>query len=76
METVDALAAKVMQLPVGQRLTLAHRILASMDDDEDGQGQDEWDREIRARIERYEDNPESALAGQSVFEELDKKLGQ
>jgi putative addiction module component (TIGR02574 family) len=76
METVDVLAEKVMQLPVGQRLTLAHRILASMDDHDDGEGHEEWDREIRARIERYDENPQSALAGPSVFEELDKKLGQ
>ena len=76
MESVETLAEQVMQLPMGQRLTIAHRILASMDEADDSDVRREWEEEIRARIERYDKEPESALDGAAVLSELEKKLGE
>jgi putative addiction module component (TIGR02574 family) len=76
MELIEKLTDQVMQLPVGQRLAIAHRILASVDEQFDAGAQAEWDREIHARIERYDADPDSALSGPAVFVELDKKLGR
>jgi putative addiction module component (TIGR02574 family) len=76
METVETLAEQVMQLPVRQRLTMAQRILASMDETSDAGAHSQWEQEIRARIERYDSDPDSALLGPAVFTELDQKLGR
>jgi putative addiction module component (TIGR02574 family) len=76
METVEILAEQVMQLPVGQRLTIAQRILASMEEAGDAGAHAQWEQEIRARIARYDNDPDYALAGPAVFAELDEKLGR
>jgi len=41
-----------------------------MDGEQDSEARTEWEREIRTRIERYDADPDSALAGCVVFAEL------
>lgn len=76
MEAIESLTEQVMQLPVGQRLTIAQRILASMDENEEPGLKGEWEQEIRTRIERYDRDPGIAMEGSVVLAELDAKLRQ
>jgi putative addiction module component (TIGR02574 family) len=74
MKTVDAIATEALLLPKDQRLTLAHRILASVEPEEGESVEEAWDEEIRARIEKYDANPAAGIPGPDVFKELDRKL--
>lgn len=74
MTSLNALAEQVMGLPVAQRLSLVSRVLASVDAEGDPSARAEWEREICARIQRYDDDPAIGIPGSSVFAELDAKL--
>ena len=74
MKSLESLASEALLLPKDQRLTLAHRILASVEPELDTDTEAAWDLEIRERIRRYDSGLEAGVPGPEVFAELDKRL--
>ncbi len=74
MKTLENIATAALLLPKGQRLTLAHRILASVEPHAGEATEAAWDEEIRERIKRYDAGLTPGIPGPEVFRELDKKL--
>ena len=74
MKSVDTLAAEALLLPEDKRLTLAHRILDSVEPNPEVDMDAAWDTEIRQRIERYDAGLETTIPGREVFAELDRQL--
>ena len=74
MKTLESLATEALLLPKDQRLTLAHRILASVEPELDQSTDAAWDQEIQARIKRYDAGLAVGIPGAEVFNELDKRL--
>ena len=74
--SIDTIASEAMQLPEHERLTLAHRILASVEPGEAPEVERLWEVEIRARIARYDAGGGASIPAAQVFAELDKKLGR
>jgi putative addiction module component (TIGR02574 family) len=72
--TLENIASEALLLPQDQRLTLAHRILASLEPVQETGADAEWDAEIRERIKKYDAGLVTGHAGPEVFAELDKKL--
>lgn len=75
-ESVETLAAEAMQLPPDQRLTLAHKILSSVEPVRSPELEGVWDAEIRTRIARYDRGETQAIPATEVFGELDRRLGR
>jgi putative addiction module component (TIGR02574 family) len=75
-ESVETLAKEAMQLPPDQRLTLAHKILSSVEPAGSPELQALWDTEIRARIARYDSGETRGMPASEVFAELDRRLGR
>ena len=73
-ETVDSIVAEAVQLPPDQRLTLAHRILSSVEPESSAAMDAAWDREIRGRIARYDAGVVRTIPASEVFAELDRRL--
>lgn len=63
-----------MQLPEDQKVTLAHRILASAEPAADAAVEALWDAEIVARIERLDRGETGRVEASVVFGELDRRL--
>ena len=74
MKSLEDIASEALLLPKDQRFTLAHRILSSVEPDVKAEAEAAWVLEIRERIRRYDAGLTSAVPGQEVFAELDKKL--
>ncbi len=74
--TVDTVASEAMQLPEDQRLTLAHRLLSSVEPAPNSEIEAAWDAEIRERIRRYDAGESTAIPATQVFKELDQRLGR
>jgi putative addiction module component (TIGR02574 family) len=75
-ELVETLAEEAMQLPPDQRLTLAHKILSSVEPASSPELEAVWDTEIRARIARYDGAETRGIPASEVFAELDRRLGR
>lgn len=76
IHTVEALAHDAIELPPDQRLSLAHRILASVEPDGGPAVDAAWDGEIRERIRRYDAGETKAIPAAVVFGELDRRLAK
>ncbi|MBI4027833.1 MAG: addiction module protein [Verrucomicrobia bacterium] len=74
--TVDTVAAEAMQLPEDQRMTLAHRLIASVEPHPDPAVEAAWDHEIRERIRRYDGGKSTTIAASQVFKELDQRIAR
>jgi hypothetical protein len=72
--SVEAIIAEAVQLPADQRLTLAHRILSSVEPEPSAATDAVWDREIRDRIARYDTVGAQSIPATEVFAELDRRL--
>lgn len=72
--SLENIASEALQLPKDQRLTLAHRILASVEPAPESEVEAAWDREILERIKRYDDGLTVGNPGAEVFAELERKL--
>src|SRR4051812_1625683 len=66
-ESVETLAEEAMQLPPDQRLTLAHKILSSVEPAASPDLEAVWDTEIRARIARYDGGETRGISASEVF---------
>ena len=74
MKSLEYIASEAILLPKDQRLTLAHRILSSLEPAAGAEVDVAWDEEIRERIKRYDAGLTSGIPGGDVFADLDKKL--
>ncbi len=72
--SIEAIAADAVRLPPDQRLTLAHRILSSVEPVESGEIDAAWEVEIRRRIAAHDAGSVAATPGAEVFAELDRRL--
>ncbi len=72
--SLENITSEALLLPKDQRLTLAHRILASVEPPLDPGAEAAWDMEIRERIKRYDAGNSAGIPAAQVFSELDKKL--
>jgi hypothetical protein len=76
MSSIDHLFAEAARLPADQKLTLAHRLLASDEPELTPEAEQAWDDAIRERILKYDNGePKSRPAGE-VFSDLDKRLAK
>jgi putative addiction module component (TIGR02574 family) len=73
-ESVDAIVAEAARLPADQRLTLAHKILTSLEPEPSSKTDAAWDREICERMARYDTGQVQAILASEVFAELDRRL--
>jgi len=73
-EAVDTIMAEAVRLPPDQRLTLAYRILTSVEPEESTETEAAWDKEIRERITRYNAGEVRSIPAVEVFAELDRRL--
>jgi len=71
--SLENIASEALLLPKDQRLTLAHRILASMEPPPEPGADEAWDFEIRERIKRYDAGLSKGIPAAEVFSDLDKK---
>jgi len=72
--SVETIVAEAVQLPPDQRLTLAHRILSSVEPDHSTETDAAWDVEIGRRIARYDAGGVQTIPAAEVFAEVDRRL--
>jgi putative addiction module component (TIGR02574 family) len=72
--SVETIVAEAVQLPPDQRLTLAHRILSSVEPERSPETDMAWEREIRERIACYDAGGAPGIPAAEVFAELDRRL--
>jgi putative addiction module component (TIGR02574 family) len=72
--SVETIIAEAVQLPPDQRLTVAHRILSSVEPERSAETDEAWDREIRDRIAGYDAGGVRSIPATEVFAELDRRL--
>lgn len=72
--SIETLVAEAMQLPPDQRLTLAHRILSSVEPSPSSEIDAAWEAEIRERIARYDSGESKSIPAAEVFAEVDRRL--
>lgn len=75
MNTVDKLFRGAGKLSVDQRLMLAHRLLESSEPLESKDIEQAWDKTIRERIARYDQELSRARPAGEVLASLERKLG-
>jgi putative addiction module component (TIGR02574 family) len=75
VKSVDLLASEALLLPKDQRLTLAHRILSSIEEADPG-AEAAWEKEISERIRQYDAGKLKGISGEEVFREIDDALGR
>ncbi len=75
-KTVESLAAAALDLPSDQRLALAHRILTSVEPASSPALEEEWDAEIRDRIERLDSGALRAMSASDAFAAVDRAIRQ
>jgi len=76
MKSLDSIASEALLLPKDQRLTLAHRILTSVEVDAEPGADAAGDDEIRERIRKYDAGQTTPIPGSDVFDALDKRLAR
>jgi len=74
MKTIEEILQEAEHLPLKQRLTLAHRLLASSEPKPTPEVDEAWGLEIRERIMRYDLGEIQTRPASEVFSELDDKL--
>jgi putative addiction module component (TIGR02574 family) len=74
--TVENLVAEAISLPPDQRLTLAHRILSSVEPTASPEIEAAWDDAIRERIARYDAGEVRSIPAAEVFAEVDRRLSR
>jgi len=74
IHTIEDLALGAIELPPDQRLTLANRILASIEPDEEPAIDIAWSIEIRERIRKYDMGEARGIPASEVFAEIDQHL--
>ena len=75
MKTIEEILQVAEHLPLKERLTLAHRLLASSEPSQSPGVDEVWDLVIRERIMRYDQGQAQTRPATEVFSELDDQLG-
>jgi hypothetical protein len=76
MKTFDSIAAEALLLPADQRLSLAHKMLTSVDGDPDPDAEANWEKEIEERIRKYDAGEVQGVSGPEVMHDLKRKLAR
>ena len=74
--TVDGLTKEAIDLPEDQRLTLAYRILSTLEPPISAEIEETWEREISGRIKNFREGKSKSIPADDVFAELDDALKQ
>ena len=74
--TVDGLTKEAIDLPEDQRLTLAYRILSTLEPPISAEIEEAWEREISGRIKNFREDKSKSIPADDVFAELDDALKQ
>jgi putative addiction module component (TIGR02574 family) len=74
IQTIDDLAQCATELPPEQRLTLARRILESVEPEGHAGIDTAWAVEIRERIRRYDSGETKGIPASEVLAEMDRRL--
>ena len=72
--TVDGLTKEARDLPEDQRLTLAYRILSTLEPPISAEIEQAWEREISGRIKKFKEGKSKSISADEVFAELDDAL--
>lgn len=75
-ESLDTIAAEASQLPPDQRLTLASKLLSSLEPEILSSIDEAWDVEIQGRIARYDSGASVSIPAAEVFSEIDRILSE
>lgn len=75
-QAVEALVRDAIGLPPDQRLSLAQRILASVEPDGSLAVDAAWESAIRERIDRYDAGQTKGVPATEVFGDLDRRLAR
>ncbi|MCW1887090.1 addiction module protein [Luteolibacter flavescens] len=73
--TLELLEKEALLLPDDQKVTLAHRILASAEPQPEPSIEALWEAEILRRIDRLDRGETTTHAASEVFRELDQRFG-
>ena len=68
--TLDALSQDALVLPPDQRVTLAYRLLVSVEPDPEPGADAAWEAEIAARIARFDAGESQTVHAAEVFARL------
>lgn len=68
--TLEALSHDALVLPPDQRVSLAYRLLVSVESDPEPGADTAWDAEIAARIARFDAGESQTVAASEVFARL------
>ncbi|MEM9478870.1 MAG: addiction module protein [Verrucomicrobiota bacterium] len=71
-DTLEAVSEPALELPPDQRLTLARRLLESVDLEPDPSAPAAWENEIAQRIKRLDSGESKTIPASEVFERLRK----
>lgn len=74
MKKVDEILKEAADLPVEDKLALAHKLLASSEPAVSHEIERAWDLEIRERIARYDAGETSARPASEVFSDIRRRL--
>jgi putative addiction module component (TIGR02574 family) len=74
MKTLDSIAADALLLPADQRLSLAHKMLSSVDGNPDPNTESAWQEEIQERIRKYDSGETQGIPGPEAMRDLKRKL--
>jgi putative addiction module component (TIGR02574 family) len=72
--TVEGLTKEAIDLPEDQRLTLAYRILSTLEPPISAEIEEAWEREISGRITKFREGKSKSIPADEVFAELDDAL--
>ena len=76
IHTIEDLTQGAIELPPDQRFTLAQRILASVEPDQEPAIDAAWTAEIRERIRKYDAGETKGIPASEVFAEIDQRLAR
>lgn len=74
MSSIQKLVEEARNLPDDQKLTLANRVLELAEQAMTDDVEDEWDSELRARIQAYDEGRSQTKPAGKVFQNLDAKF--
>lgn len=69
-DTLDSLSHEALVLPPDQRVTLAYRLLASVEPDPEPGADAAWEVEITQRIARFDAGESQTMPASEVFARL------
>ena len=70
--TLESISSEALELPPDQRVTLAHRLLTSIDLDQEAGAAEAWQQEIERRIQNYDQGLSKTVSAAEVFARLAK----